>query len=132
VGDGDGGGGEGDADGGDGLGDGDGGGEGLGCAEGDGESDGLGEGESVGEALGDAVGVALQPPAKKRYSVLAPLHPRVTPDGCEYQSCMFVGSALTKRFITLLPTSSPYAVINPPPPFGAVLPTHTPTTTSGL
>jgi hypothetical protein len=45
---------------------------------------------------------------------------------------MFAGSPLTNRFITLRPTFSPKAVMRPPPPFGAVLPTHTPTTISGL
>jgi len=29
------------------------------------------------------------------------------PAGCEYQLCMFAGSVLTNRFITLLPTISP-------------------------
>jgi hypothetical protein len=42
------------------------------------------------------------------------------------------GSALTNRFMIVNPTFSPYARISPPPPFGAVLPTHTPVTMSGL
>ncbi|TMB76403.1 MAG: hypothetical protein E6J46_11795 [Chloroflexi bacterium] len=45
---------------------------------------------------------------------------------------MFVGSPFTKRFMMVRPTFSPYARISPPPPFGAVLPTHTPMTMSGL
>jgi hypothetical protein len=49
----------------------------------------------------------LQPPTRKMYCVSFPLHPFTTPDGCEYQLCMFAGRALTKRFITLLPTISP-------------------------
>jgi hypothetical protein len=45
---------------------------------------------------------------------------------------MLAGSALMYRFITLLATISPIAVINPPPPPGAVLPTQTPATMSEL
>jgi len=103
VGDGDGGGGDGVAGGGvgGGVGDGEGDGEGLGDAEGDAEDDGEGDGDAVG------VGVALQPPERKMYCVSVPLQPRTMPDGCEYQLRMFAGSALTKRFITLLPTISP-------------------------
>jgi hypothetical protein len=41
------------------------------------------------------------------YCVFAPLHPLVMPDGCAYQLRMFAGRALTKRFMTLLPTCSP-------------------------
>jgi hypothetical protein len=89
-------------------------------------------GEALDVAHGEAVGDALHPPARKMYCVFWPLQPFVMPDGCEYQLRMFAGSALTKRFITLLPTCSPYAVISPPPPSGAVLPTQTPTTMSGL
>jgi hypothetical protein len=88
-------------EGGGGVGIGEGDGEGLGDAEGDAEGDGEGDGDAVG------VGVALQPPERKMYCVSCPLHPRVTPAGCEYQLRMFAGSALTKRFITLLPTISP-------------------------
>ena len=95
-----------------GMGDGDAGG-GVGAGEGDGEGfadgegDGEGEGEGDGEGVGDALGVELQPAARKMYSVSLPLHPRVMPAGCEYQLCMFAGSVLTNRFITLLPTISP-------------------------
>ena len=79
--------------------------DGLGDAEGDAE--GLAEGDAVaeGEAVGE--GVALQPPARKMYCVLAPLHPFVMPGGCEYQSRMLPGRALMKRFIVVLPTCSP-------------------------
>jgi hypothetical protein len=101
-GEGDGGGGEGDGDGGGGA---DGEGDGLGSPEG--EADGLAEGDAVGDAVGDADGVALQPPARKMYCVSDPLHPRVIPDGCEYQARMPAGRALTKRLITVLPTCSP-------------------------
>jgi len=45
---------------------------------------------------------------------------------------MFEGSPLTKRFMIVSPTFSPYARMRPPPPLGAVLPTHTPLTMSGL
>jgi len=127
--------GEGEGGGGGGEGDGDGGGaegDDEGLAEGD--ADGLAEGDADDDGLaeGDADGVALQPPARKMYCVSAPLHPRVMPDGCEYQARMPAGRALTKRFITVLPTCSPYAVMRPPPPLGAVLPTQTPTTMFGL
>lgn len=90
-----------------GVGLGDGAGDALGEADGDadGEADGLEDGEALGEA--DALGVALQPPARKMYCVSWPLQPRVIPEGCEYQLFMLAGSALTKRFITLLPTCSP-------------------------
>ena len=87
-----------------GTGDGDGEGEGFGDAEGDADGDDDGEGEAVGDA---GLGVALQPPARKMYCVSLPLHPLTTPDGCEYQLCMFAGRALMNRFITLLPTISP-------------------------
>ena len=108
AGDGDGGGGEGDAGGDVGTDEGDG--EGFADADGDadgdaeGDDEGLGDGEGVGDA---GLGVALQPPARKMYCVSFPLQPFVMPAGCEYQLCMFAGSALTKRFITLLPTISP-------------------------
>ena len=92
--------GEGEGDGGGGEGDGDGGGA-------EGEGDGLAEGDADGLAEGDVDGVALQPPARKMYWVSAPLHPRVIPDGCEYQARMPAGRALTKRFITVLQTCSP-------------------------
>jgi hypothetical protein len=79
----------------------------LGDAEGD--ADGLADGDADGEAeaVGDADGVALHPPARKMYCVLAPLQPRVMPAGCEYQSRMLPGSALMNRFIVVLPTCSP-------------------------
>jgi hypothetical protein len=90
------------------VGTGDGDGEGFGDAEGDAEGDDDGDDDGEGEAVGDdALGVALQPPARKMYCVSLPLHPFTTPDGCEYQLCMFAGRALTNRFITLLPTISP-------------------------
>src|SRR5258708_358669 len=124
----------GEAGGGDGEGGGIGDGEGSGLAEGDAE--GLAEGDAEGLAEGDAEavgdGVALQPPARKMYCVLAPLQPLVIPDGWEYQSRMLPGRALMKRLMVDLPTCSPYAVMRPPPPFGAVLPTQTPTTILGL
>jgi hypothetical protein len=55
-----------------------------------------------------------------------------TPGGRAYQSRMFWGKALTKRAMIVRPTFSPYAWIRPPLPLGPVLPTHTPTTMSGL
>ena len=78
--------------------------EGEANGDADGDADGLGEAETFGEA---ELGVALQPPARKMYCVSFPLQPRVMPAGCEYQLRMFAGSALTKCFITLLPTISP-------------------------
>jgi hypothetical protein len=63
--------------------------------------------------------------------VLLP-QPDARPLGRAYQPFMLAGSPLTNRFIVLRPTFSPYAVMRPPPPFGAVLPIHTPTTISGL
>jgi hypothetical protein len=45
---------------------------------------------------------------------------------------MAAGRALTKRAMMVEPTLSPKAVINPPRPFGAVFPTQTPATISGL
>ena len=100
-------GGGGDAGGvGDGIGDGD----GAGLGDADGDADGLAEGDAVGdgEADGDAAGgVALHPPARKMYWVLAPLQPFVTPGGWEYQSRMLPGRALMNRFIVDLPTCSP-------------------------
>jgi hypothetical protein len=105
AGEGDGGGGGGaDGEGGGAVGKGEGDGEGFADAEGDGDTDGEGEAEAVGDT---ELGVALQPPARKMYCASFPLQPFVMPAGCEYQLCMFAGSALTKRFITLLPTISP-------------------------
>jgi len=109
------GGGVGDAGGGVGLGEGEGvaADEGEGEGEDDGDADGNADGEALGlvegEALAEAgaLGVALQPPARKMYWVSLPLQPRVIPDGCEYQLFRFAGRPLTKRFITLLPTCSP-------------------------
>jgi hypothetical protein len=100
AGDGEGGGGDAGAVG-DGLGDGD----ATGLGDADGDAEGLVEGDAVGE--GEADGVALQPPARKMYWVLAPLQPRVMPDGWEYQSRILAGRALMKRFIVDLPTCSP-------------------------
>jgi hypothetical protein len=109
AGEGDGGGGGGaDGEGGGAVGKGEGDGEGFADAEGDGDGDGDTDGEGEAEAVGDTeLGVALQPPARKMYCASFPLQPFVMPAGCEYQLCMFAGSALTKRFITLLPTISP-------------------------
>jgi len=45
---------------------------------------------------------------------------------------MLDGRALTKRFMIVSPTCSPYARMSPPPPLGAVLPIQTPTTMPGL
>ena len=106
-GDGDAGGADGDAGGvGEGTADGDG--DELDEGEGEGDPDGLADGEADGVVVGEAAGgVALQPPARKMYCVFCPLQPRVIPAGCEYQSCMLAGSALTKRFITVFPTCSP-------------------------
>jgi len=130
-----------------GVGDGEGDGLGVGAGEGDGDgdADGLGEGEAVGlpdgDALGDALGEALGDgdgeeqvgwvPVRKISCPWSP-HPRVMPLGCEYQSRVLRGREFTKRAMTVVPTFSPYARMMPPPPFGAVLPTHTPTTMSGL
>lgn len=110
AGNGDAGGAVGEGGGGGGVGTGEGDGEGFGDADGDAEGEGEDEGDDDGdgEAVGDAaLGVALQPPIRKMYCVSFPLHPLTTPDGCEYQLCMFAGRAFTKRFITLLPTISP-------------------------
>ena|ERR1700675_3050027 len=112
LGDGEAGGGDGDAGGGDagGVGDGIGDGEGSALGDAEGDADGLAEGEAVGEAeaVGCAAdGVALHPPARKMYCVLAPLHPFVMPAGCGYQSRILLGRALMKRFMVDLPTCSP-------------------------
>lgn len=134
---GDGGGGIGEAgggvgDGGGALGDGD----GLGEACADAEGEGEGEGDAVGDAEGlgddDGFGVALQAPCRYGSWGSVPLQPITIPEGCEYQSCMFAGRALTKRRMIVLPTLSPKAWIRPPPPAGAVFPTQTPVTMSGL
>jgi hypothetical protein len=45
---------------------------------------------------------------------------------------MVVGKALMNLATTVCPTAAPKSLIRPPPPFGAVLPTHTPTTMLGL
>jgi hypothetical protein len=128
-----------------GLGDGLGIGVGVGAGEGDGcGGEGLGDGEGLvavgdplgdadGVPLGDAVGVDEQPwvPLRKISCDWAP-HPCTIPDGCVYQLRILVGSALTKRAMIVWPTLSPKALIMPPPPLGAVLPTQTPATMSGL
>jgi hypothetical protein len=118
-------------------------GEGAGDGEGTGEGDGAGEGELDGDSLGDAVGdgvadgvpgvPGVQPcvPLRKISCAWAP-QPCTIPGGTLYQSRIVGGRALTKRAMIVEPTLSPNAVINPPPPFGAVLPTQTPTTMSGL
>ena len=108
-------------------------------AEGDDAADGVAPGVSLGEAVGDDVaeGVpgapGVQPcvPLRKISWASAP-QPLTIPAGWPYQSCIVDGSALMKRAMIVEPTLSPNAVINPPPPFGAVLPTQTPTTMLGL
>src|SRR4029077_1146880 len=99
---------------GDGDGDGEGGGEGLGWAEGDGDGsvDGVLEGEAEGlpdgDALGDGedgVGGVHEP--GRNGSCESPPHPCTTPAGRAYQSRMLAGSALTKRFMIVIPTFSP-------------------------
>jgi len=57
---------------------------------------------------------------------------RTIPDGWPYQSRILLGSAFTNRAMIVWPTLSPKARMVPPPPLGAVLPTHTPATMSGL
>jgi hypothetical protein len=126
---------------------GDGGGEGLGGPDGLGFGDALGEllGQALGDAPGDAVGDAAgellgqgvgegQGPCVPVRKISCESHPLpcTIPEGVEYQSRMLRGSALTKRRIMVWPTLSPKARIVPPPPLGAVLPTQTPTTMSGL
>jgi len=82
-------------------------GDGTGLADAEGDVEGLADGDAVGDAEAVGDGVALQPPARKMYCVLAPLQPFVTPGGCEYQSRMLPGSALMKRLMVVLPTCSP-------------------------
>jgi hypothetical protein len=96
--------GDGEGGGADATGEGDGLADGVGNSDGDGDVEGEGDAEAVGEA---ELGVAVHAAARKMYCVSFPLQPRTTPDGCEYQLCMFAGRALTKRFMTLLPTISP-------------------------
>ena len=116
--------------------------EGEGEGEGDAaaEGDALGDGDPLGVSLGDAVGdgepeggPGVQPwvPLRKISWACAP-QPWTIPGGCAYQSCMFAGSALMKRAITVEATLSPNAWISWPPPSGAVFPTQTPTTMLGL
>src|SRR6267378_7987074 len=94
---------------GDGLAGGGGDGAGVGDGWGDGWADGLGKpeglavgdalGEAVGDALGDAVGEAVHEPCvplRKISDESAP-QPCTSPDGCEYQARILVGSAFTKR-----------------------------------
>lgn len=117
-----------------GVGVGEGAGDGDGCGDGLGDPDGLAVGDALGEALGVAVGDAEQVPCvplRKISDESAP-QPLTSPDGCEYQLRILVGSALTKRAMIVWPTLSPKARIVPPPPLGAVLPTQTPVTMSGL
>jgi hypothetical protein len=96
----------------------------------EGRIDGVGSADSNGDGDGDGDGVGVgQPPGRAGLGSPAQL---CTPLGRVYQPPIFCGSALTNRFIVLRPTFSPYAVIRPPPPFGAVLPIHTPITISGL
>ena len=128
---------------GDGVGLGDGLGEADGLALGDALGDALGQalGDAPGDAVGDAVGELLgqgvgdgQGPCVPVRKISCESHPLpcAIPEGVEYQSRMLRGSALTKRLMMVWPTLSPNARIVPPPPLGAVLPTQTPTTMSGL
>jgi hypothetical protein len=106
-------------------------GDGVGC--GDGEADGLALGDALGEALGLGLGDGQAPPCVPARKISCESHaPCAIPEGVEYQSRMLRGSALTKRLMMVWPTLSPKARIVPPPPLGAVLPTQTPTTMSGL
>src|SRR4029077_5655713 len=117
---------------GDGAGEGEGDGDGWGDAPG--EAAGLAEGEASGEPGGVGVGDAEQVacvPLKKISCDCAP-HPRTIPDGWLYQPRILLGSALTNRLMIVWPTLSPNARSVPPPPLGAVLPTQTPATMSGL
>ncbi|MEA2655438.1 MAG: hypothetical protein QOI23_803, partial [Chloroflexota bacterium] len=122
-----------------GLGTGDGAWEGEGGGDGEGAADGEAVGTSLGEAVGDGVaegvpgvpGVQPSVPLRKISCAWAP-QPCTMPAGWLYQSCIVGGKALMKRAMMVEPTLSPNAVISPPPPFGAVLPTQTPTTTLGL
>ena len=114
-------------------------GEGEGTGDGDGGADGDAIGVSLGDAVGDAVAVGVlgvpgvHPcvPLRNISWACAP-QPCTIPGGCLYQSRIVCGSALTKRAMMVDPTLSPNAVITPPPPFGAVFPTQTPMTMSGL
>jgi len=121
---------------GDGCGEGEGAGDGDGWGDALGEADGLAEGDALGEALGDPVGDgdAVQlacVPIRKISCDCAP-HPRTIPDGWLYQPRILLGRPSTKRAMMVWPTLSPNARITPPPPLGAVLPTHTPATMSEL
>ena len=113
---------------GDGLGVGLGDGEKIGVGRMDGTIEGVGSKDGDGDGEGDGLGVGQVP---GRNGLGSPLQP-CRPPGREYQLRMFPGRALMNRLITLRPTFSPYAVMRPPPPFGAVLPTQTPTTIWGL
>jgi hypothetical protein len=130
--------GEGEAGGGVGDGRGDGAGEGEGDEDGWGDAlgdaDGLADGEALGEAVVVAVGEAEQVACVplKKISCDCPPHPRTIPDGWLYQPRILLGRPLTKRAMMVWPTLSPNARIMPPPPLGAVLPTQTPATMSGL
>src|SRR5205823_13618896 len=101
----------------------------AGRSEGRSECSRRGDGVWPGEEGGDGSGMQA---ACRNGSGESPLQPWRTPAGREYQFRMFVGSPFTKRFMMVRPTFSPYARISPPPPFGAVLPTHTPMTMSGV
>lgn len=109
---------------------GDGSGVGVGTGDGLGNPDGLGEADR--EADGDGVGDGQLLPLRKISCVFWPPHPLTIPFGWAYQSRILLGSALTKRLMIVWPTLSPKARIVPPPPLGAVLPTQTPATMSGL
>jgi len=103
----------------------------LGQALGDAPDDALGD--ALGELLGQGVGDGQGPPCVPFRKISCESHaPCTIPEGVEYQSRMLRGSAFTKRLMIVWPTLSPKARIVPPPPLGAVLPTQTPTTMSGL
>src|SRR5438552_8745866 len=112
-------------------------GEGTGVGIGDGSDDGLGKPVGLGSSVGDALGLGLgdgQRPSVplRRISCWLPQVAWTIPDGWLYQPRILLGRALTKRAMIVWPTLSPKARIIPPPPLGAVLPTQTPATISGL
>lgn len=128
-------------------------GDGVGCGDGLGWADGLALGDALGDALGELLGQALGdapgdalgellgqglgdgqgPPCVPFRKISCESHaPCTIPEGVVYQSRMLRGRALTKRRMMVWATLSPKARIVPPPPLGAVLPTQTPTTMSGL
>ena len=110
-------------------------GEGIGDGSDDGlgKSVGLGSGDRVGDGLGLGLGDGHMPSVPlSRISCWLPHVARTIPEGWLYQPRILLGRALTNRAMIVCPTLSPKARIIPPPPLGAVLPTHTPATMSGL